>query len=241
MTSSPSGAKVRSPAQVRRGRRMVSVVCCSMLAMPCAMSSASGSTSCAGTGSALAGEPSSWPASGLKYQVSSTPATAGQRRWSVPAGASKLKALRRCGCSPSGGRPAACASVSAQAPAALTTVAASASRPSASFSVQPAASRCRWSTSAPVHSVAPWWRASASQPCSSACTSMSIASASSRPPSRPSARSTGTRASTAVASRCCSRPAPCCACIAASSASWPCQATYSAPRGARMGTSDGAA
>ena len=40
-----------------------------------AMSSSSGCTSCGSTGSALAGEPSSMPASGLMYQLSSTPTT----------------------------------------------------------------------------------------------------------------------------------------------------------------------
>ena len=66
------------------------------------MSSSSGCTSCGSTGSALAGEPSSRPASGLKYQLSSAPTTLGQRVASMPCGGAKMKAERRLGTRPMG-------------------------------------------------------------------------------------------------------------------------------------------
>ena len=97
-TRSPSATNERRPAQVRvrppdRQRRRRARCGRS----PSATSSSSGCTSCGSTGSALAGEPSSMPASGLKYQLSSTPTTTGQRGDVDPSGGAKMKAVRRRG------------------------------------------------------------------------------------------------------------------------------------------------
>ncbi len=99
---------------------MESVVISSIWWMPNAISSSSGCTSCGGTGSALAGEPSSMPASGLRYQVSSKQTNMGQCAISTPSGGANTKAERRFGVSPSGRTPASPATTSHQAPAALT-------------------------------------------------------------------------------------------------------------------------
>jgi hypothetical protein len=56
----------------------------------------------------------------LKYQCPAIAAVTGQPRKSTPAGASKVKALRRFGCTPSARLPQRRATSSAQAPAALT-------------------------------------------------------------------------------------------------------------------------
>ena len=126
-TRSPSATKERRPAQMRVGRRIDQRGrALRSRWMARAMSSSSGCTSCGSTGSALAGEPSSMPASGLKYQSSSTPAhQVGQAGMSTPSGGAKMKAARRLGCRPSGRTPASVATASAQAPAALTTTGAS--------------------------------------------------------------------------------------------------------------------
>jgi hypothetical protein len=96
-----------------------------MRSIASAMSSSSGWTSCGSTGSAFAGEPSSTPASGLTYQLSSTPANSGQRDASTPSGGANVKMLRRRGTRPIGSTPASPATRSHHAPAAFTTTGAS--------------------------------------------------------------------------------------------------------------------
>ena len=98
-------ARSAQPGPGAPGRRIVIVVPASMPAMPVAMSISSGITSCAGTGSALAGEPSSGPASGLKYQLSSTRRR--RARHVRRCGRRGMKALRRLGCMPERRRAAA--------------------------------------------------------------------------------------------------------------------------------------
>ena len=93
--------------------------------MAMAMSISSGCTSCGGTGSALAGEPSSMPASGLKYQSSSMPAVIGQAALATPSGGAKMKAERRLRLQADRPRAGEGADASAQAPAAFTTSGAS--------------------------------------------------------------------------------------------------------------------
>ena len=96
------------------------------------MSRSSGCTSCGATGSALAGEPSSSPASGFRYQVWSTAITIGQPATSPNAASARnVNALRRLGTSPIGATPARAATSSHHAPAALTSTGARTWRPSA--------------------------------------------------------------------------------------------------------------
>jgi outer membrane protein assembly factor BamB len=121
--------KLRKPAQGRCGRRTASVVISWMRCTPMAMSSSSGCTSCGGTGSSLAGEPSKRPASGLMYQPWSSPMAIGHCCQPGVGGGSKRKALRRLGTRPMPGRPASAATVSHQAPAALMSTGAQACRP----------------------------------------------------------------------------------------------------------------
>ena len=83
--------------RLRRGRT-ASVVAASMRSIASAMSSSSGCTSCGSTGSALAGEPSSMPASGLTYQrLVDTAEHRPARRCRASSGGAKVKTLRRFG------------------------------------------------------------------------------------------------------------------------------------------------
>lgn len=165
--------ELRGPAQVAVGRRISNVVASWIAWMPMAMSSSSGCTSCGATGSALAGEPSNWPASTLMYQPSSTSATIGQLDTSTPSGARKVKALRRRGSRPMGAAPNSAATSSAQAPAASTTVRACTTSPFDSVTRQASPVRVVSVGTAPVSSRAPACRAPRRKPCSMALTSMS--------------------------------------------------------------------
>ena len=63
--------------------------------MASATSYSSGAASQAGHAVLSTGETITWPASGLKYQVSATSKVIGQLRTSEPSGASKVIAVRR--------------------------------------------------------------------------------------------------------------------------------------------------
>ena len=114
-----------------------------MRSMPMAMSSSSGCTSCGCVASALAGEPSNIPASGLMYQDSSAAATQGQSCTRNPDGGANMKAERRLGTRPIGRTPANCATASHHAPAALISTGAWKSRPAVCTDQSLAERRCR--------------------------------------------------------------------------------------------------
>jgi hypothetical protein len=171
----------------------------SMRSIAIAMSSSSGCTSCGGTGSSLAGEPSSMPASGLMYQSSSMPAVSGHAPLAMPSGGAKMKAERRLGCRPIGRAPASRPTTSAHAPAAFTTSGASSAWPPA-CTCQTPPSRRSDETGASASSAPPARRMPRRKPWWMACTSMSDASGSCTAPSTSSRRSTGVIAHAPAAS-----------------------------------------